>query len=486
MTKINDETRRSTVNDHLRQAIVARSAVRKVKHFFTKTLGPGFVTGAADDDPSGVTTFSQAGAQYGPQLMWMPLFVFPMMVCIQEMSARIGLVTHRGIIRIIKEEYPPYVLWLVGLITLPAVVINVGSDLLAMGAVANMLVPAIPTSVFSIIAGAMIICTLFFASYERVANVLKWAACALVLYFFVPFFVHQDWGLVARSMVTPHFEWNAAYIGTVGAFLGTNISAYLFFWESSMFVDHAEHRYGRLYDHPAAHIPGLRHEIKEMQKDNAFGMGIAVTIMFFVVWACASTLFASGIHDIDTVDQAAKALEPIAGEFAYLLFAFAILASGFIAVPVLAGTCGYIAAEAFNLPRGMDKKLYEAKVFYAVMLVSVLLSLLINLTGIGAVQALIFSAVVYGITVPPTIWYILKICNNPRIMGAFTNGKWSNIVGYFTFGIMSIAAVCLIFTTFILPQPDNSGLTNNSSPSPTPKSSPQSVLPLPSHAPKIG
>ena len=476
------------VNDDIRQAIVARSRVRKIQHFFTKTLGPGFVTGAADDDPSGVATFSQAGAQYGTQLMWLPLFVFPLMVCIQEMSARIGLVTHRGIIRIIREEYPPYVLWLVGLITLPAVVINVGSDLLAMGAVANMLVPAVPTSLFSVIAGAMIISTLFFASYERVANVLKWAACALILYFFVPFFVKQDWLLVARSMVTPHIEFNASYIGTVGAFLGTNISAYLFFWESSMFVDEAEHRYGQLYARPEAKIPHLRHEVKEMQKDNAFGMGIAVSIMFFVVWACASTLFVNGTTDINTVDQAAKALEPIAGEAAYLLFTFAILASGFIAVPVLAGTCGYIAAEAFNLPRGMDKKLYEAKVFYAVMLISVMVSLLINLTGIGAVQALIFSAVVYGITVPPSIWYILKICNNPRIMGSFTNGKWSNIVGYFTFGMMCIAAVCLIVTTFILPQPDNSGLTNspNSPSAPAPKASPQSVLPPLNHAPEVG
>ena len=417
--------------------------------------------------------------------MWMPLFVFPMMVCIQEMSARIGMVTHRGIIKIIKEEFPPYVLWIVGLVTLPAITINVGSDLLAMGAVANMLVPAVPTSIFSMIAGAIIISTLFFASYERVANVLKWAACALVLYFFVPFFVHQDWLLVARSIVTPHFELSTSYIGTVGAFLGTNISAYLFFWESSMFVDHAEHRYGQLYARPEAAIPNLRQEVKEMQKDNAFGMGIAVSIMFFVVWACASTLFVNGTTDMDTVDQAAKALEPIAGEFAYLLFAFAILASGFIAVPVLAGTCGYIAAEAFNLPRGMDKKLYEAKVFYAVMLISVLLSLLINVTGIGAVQALIFSAVIYGITVPPAIWYILKICNNPRIMGSFTNGTWSNIVGYFTFGLMCLAAVCLIFTTFILPQPSDSGLTNAPPSAPSPKVSPQSVLPLPVNAPDL-
>jgi Mn2+/Fe2+ NRAMP family transporter len=381
------------------------------------------------------------------------------------------------------------VLWLVGLVTIPAVIINVGSDLLAMGAVANMLVPAIPTGIFSTISGILILTMLFFFDYAKAANVLKWAACALVLYFFVPFFVEQDWGLVARSIVTPHLEFSPAFIGTVGAFLGTNISAYLFFWESSMEVDHSENKHGRLYANPAAEIPDLPNEVKDMRKDNAFGMGIAVTIMFFVVWACASTLNAKGITDINTVDQAAKALEPIAGEFAYFLFAFAILASGFIAVPVLAGTCGYIAAEAFGLPRGMDKKLHQAKMFYGVMFISVLLSLLINFTGIGAVQALIFSAVIYGITVPPAIWFILKICNEPRIMGRFTNGIWSNVIGYFTFGIMCVAAVCLVVTTFILPQPSNSGLTNSpnspSPASPSPRPSTQSLLPGALKAPDV-
>jgi Mn2+/Fe2+ NRAMP family transporter len=460
---------------------------RQVKHFFTKTLGPGFVTGAADDDPSGVATFSQAGAQYGPHLMWLPMFVFPMMVCIQEMSARIGLVTHRGIIRILKEDYPPYVLWLVGLITIPAIMINVGSDLMAMGAVANMLIPAVPIWVFSVIVGAAILGCLFFFNYEKVANVLKWAACALILYFFVPFFVQQDWGQVVRSSLTPHLEFSAAFIGTLGAFLGTNISAYLFFWESSMEVDHSENKYGCLYPNPDEQIPDLKHEVKEMQKDNAFGMAIAVTIMYFVVWACASTLFSKGITDINTVDQAAEALRPIAGEFAYLLFALAILASGFIAVPVLAGTCGYIAAEAFGLPRGMDKKLHQAKVFYGVMFFSVLLSLFINFTGIGAVQALILSAVVYGITVPPAIWFILDICNNRRIMGRFVNGIWSNIVGYFTFGVMCLAAVCLIVTTFFLPQPPNSGLTNapdSPSPSPAPLVTPSTTPIIAPNSPK--
>ncbi|MBV8885123.1 MAG: Nramp family divalent metal transporter, partial [Chroococcidiopsidaceae cyanobacterium CP_BM_RX_35] len=420
----------SNLREQQRQAIVARRVVNKVKGFF-KILGPGFVTGAADDDPSGIANFSQAGAQYGLKLLWLAPFVFPLMVCIQEMSARIGLVTRRGIITIIKEEYPPLALWLVGLLALPATTINVGSDLLAMGAVSHMLLPQVSTVVFSVIAGILVLALLFLLNYNRVTSVLKWAACVLVLYFFVPFFVKQDWGLVLRSLVTPHLQFEPAFLGTLGAFIGTNISVYLFFWESSTFVEDQQHKYGHLFNDPEAELPDLMREVKTMQKDNAFGMAITGTIMFFVVWACGSTLFTKGITDINTVDQAAEALRPIAGEAAYLLFAVGILASGLIAVPVLAGSCGYIAAEAFGCPRGMDKKLPEAKVFYAVIFLSVALSLLINLTGIGAVQALIFSATVYGIIAPPTIFYIMNICNNPRIMGRFTNNIWSNIVGYF-------------------------------------------------------
>ncbi len=456
----------SNIEEQQRQAAVARRVVNKAKRFF-KILGPGFVTGAADDDPSGIANFSQAGAQYGLRLLWLAPFVFPLMVCIQEMSARIGLVTRRGIITIIKEEYPPYALWLVGLLTIPAVIINVGSDLLAMGAVSHMLFPQVATEVFSALAGLLILASLFLFSYNSVTSVLKWAACVLIVYFFVPFFVQQDWGLVLRSLVTPHLQFDTAFLGTVGAFLGTNISAYLFFWESSMEVDDQEHKYGHLFNDPEAVLPDMMQEVKTMQKDNAFGMAIAGTIMFFVVWACGSTLFSKGITDINTVDQAAEALRPIAGDAAYLLFAVGILASGFIAVPVLAGTCGYIAAEAFGCPRGMDKKLPEAKLFYAVIFLSVFLSLGINFTGIGAVQALIFSAVVYGITVPPSIYYILKICNNPRIMGRFTNNIWSNLVGYFLLGLMTVVATVLIYTTFFAPQLPNSGLTTPSTLAPT-------------------
>ncbi|GAC1495413.1 MAG: divalent metal cation transporter [Chamaesiphon sp.] len=436
----------SKIQTQLRQVAVARRVVNKVKGFF-KFLGPGFVTGAADDDPSGIANFSQAGAQYGLKLLWLAPFIFPMMVCIQEMSARIGLVTRKGIITIIREEYPPYVLWVVGLVTIPAIIVNVGSDLLAMGAVCHMLIPFISTQVFCVLVGILVLASLFLFHSNKVASILKWAACVLVVYFFVPFFVKQDWLLVLRSLVTPHLQFETAFLGTVGAFLGTNISAYLFFWESSMEVDDQAHKYGHLFNDPDAELPDLMQEVKTMQKDNAFGMGIAGTIMFFVVWACGSTLYPRGITDITTIDQAAEALRPIAGDAAYFLFAIGILASGFIAVPVLAGTCGYITAEAFGYPRGMDKKLHEAKVFYGVIFLSVLLSLVINFTGIGVVQALIFSAVVYGITVPPSIFYIMSICNNPRIMGRFTNNIWSNIMGYFTFGVMCVAAILLIWTT---------------------------------------
>lgn len=446
----------------VRQSIVARKTVKKVKKF-VRILGPGFITGASDDDPAGITAYSAAGAQFGLQLLFLAPLVFPLMVSIQEMSARIGVVTHKGIIRIFKEYYPPYVLWLVGILTIPAILVNVGPDLLAMGAVAHMLVPQIPVNAFSVVAAVIIVLALVLFSYARVAAAMKWTACLLVVYLFVPFFIQQDWWLVLKSAITPHFHCDPVFISTVGTVFGTTLSAYLFFWESSMEVDDQEHKHGRLFDHPDAEIEDLMAEVKDMQKDNLFGMFVANVLMFFIIWACGTTLFPKGITDINTVDQAAEALKPIAGEYAYLLFALGILAAGFLAVPVLAGTCGYIAAEAFGCPRGMNKSFGEAKVFYIVIFLSIIISLAINLTGVGAVQALIFSAVVYGMTVPPSIFYILDICNNRRIMGRFTNNIWSNITGYTTLGIMSVAAVALIWTTFFVPQPTNSPLTKPSS-----------------------
>ena len=434
------------------QRKVGWQVVDQVKKFI-KMLGPGFMTGAADDDPSGIATFAQAGAQYGLKLLWVAPFLFPLMVCIQEMSARIGLVTRRGIITVLKEEYPPYALWLIVILALPATAINLGADLLAMGSVAHLLVPQVSTGVFSVLSAMLVLTLLFLFDYSRVAAVLKWTACVLIVYFFVPFFVKQDWGLVIDSLVLPHLQFDPAFLGTLGAVMGTNISVYLFFWESSAYVDEWQHKSSRSFDDPTADLPpDLLQEVKLMQKDNAFGMGIASTIMFFVIWTCGSTLFHRGIRDITTIGQAAEALRPIAGDAAYFLFAAGILASGLLAVPLLASSCGYIAAEALGYPRGLDRNLSQAKVFYTAIFLSVTLSLMINLTGIGAIQALIFSATVYGIIAPPTIFYIMKICNNPHLMGRFTNNIWSNIVGYCLLGMMCIVAIVLIWTTFFVPQ----------------------------------
>ena len=399
-------------------------------------LGPGFITGAADDDPSGIAVFSQAGSQFGLHTLWFAPFVFPLMLCVQEMSARIGLVTGRGIIRVVRDRYPPYVLWIVGLLTIPAVIVNIGADLLAMGAVLHMLVPALSVAIFAVLCALVILVCLTVFRYAAMASVLKWASCVLVAYVFVPFFVKQDWSEVIRSAIVPHVEFNLPFLAILGAFLGTNISAYLLFWESSMEVEDRV-REGSNVD---------RARIRTMQKDNAAGMLVASLIMFFVLWACGTTLHAAGITSIRTVNEAALALRPIAGESAYLLFALGILASGFIAVPVLAGACGYIASESFAFPGGMSKRLGEAKRFYAIVFSAIVVSLVITLTGVGAVQALIFSAVIYGVLAPPAIYFIVRICNDRQIMGEFVNTAWSNVFGYASLGAMCFASGVLIWS----------------------------------------
>lgn len=404
-----------------------------------KLLGPGFITGSSDDDPSGIATYSQAGAGFGLMTLWTAFITFPMMVAIQEMCARIGLVTSQGLTTVIKKNYPRPVLYLIAFLSFPAITFNIGADLAGMSAVANLLIPQIPIPIFSIIFVAILAICLILFSYRQIASTMKWLCLSLLVYCIVPFLVEQDWNEVLLSTLIPKIEWSADFFLILVAILGTTISPYLFFWQTSMSVEDRNQK--KREDVNAK-------EIKEMHWDIGVGMFFSNLVMFSIILTTGSVLFTSQIIHIETVDQAALALKPLTGEYAYILFASGVIGTGFLAIPVLAGSLSYIIAEIFNWPLGMNKKLFEAKGFYITMLCSMSLALMINLFNISPIKALIYTALVYGITAPVLIAVILHICNNKKIMGSYTNSKASNIFGISTLILMTGAAIILLLRPF--------------------------------------
>ena len=412
------------------------SLLVKFKNFL-KNLGPGLVTGASDDDPSGIATYSQAGAKYGLQLLWTAILTYPLMVSIQEMCARIGIVTKKGLTGTIKKYYPKYLLYIILAISFPSIVLNIGADIAGMGAVGNLLMPKIPAFLFSIAFTVLLMYSIIFWSYNKIASILKWLCITLFSYILIPFFIHTDWLLVFKNALLPKFINDKDYYIMLVGILGTTISPYLFFWQASMEVEEAQ----------AKHLMVDKKVITNMKEDVKGGMFFTTIVFFFIILTTGSVLFNAGIHHIDTVEEAAKALQPIAGDFAYLLFALGVLGTGFLAIPVLAGSLSYMMAETFGWQEGLNKKFHEAPGFYITMVISLIIGLMIHFIGISPIQALIYTAVLYGITAPVLIALILHICNQKKIMGKFTNNKWSNIFGVITFVVMTAASILLLYFT---------------------------------------
>ena len=401
-------------------------------------LGPGLVTGASDDDPSGIATYSQAGAQYGLHTLWTALITFPLMASVQEMCARIGVVTCQGLTGILRKHYPAPVLWLMVLFSFPAIVLNIGADIAGMGAVANLIVPTVPTAVFSVVFTVLLLGAIIWLPYQKMASVLKWLCAVLLVYLVVPFLVKTDWPAVAKATFIPHVEWNRDFVGVLVAILGTTISPYLFFWQTTMEVETVQHR----------KIVIDKRYIKDVGFDVDIGMLFSNIAMFFIILTTGTVLYSAGIRHIDTVEQAARALQPIAGPGAYYLFAVGIVGTGFLAIPVLSGSLSYILSETFGWVEGLDKKLHEAPAFYAVIVVSLLVGLGINYVGISPIQALIWSAILYGLTSPVIIAIVLHISNNKAVMKTYTNGFWSNLLGVLTFILMTVSAGFLVYYQF--------------------------------------
>jgi NRAMP (natural resistance-associated macrophage protein)-like metal ion transporter len=413
---------------------------------FIQKLGPGIVTGASDDDPSGIATYSQAGSQFGLGFLWTALLTFPLMASIQEMCGRIGIVTKKGLTSVIKENYSKWLILIVGLINVPAIILNIGANLAGMGAVANLVFPALSNNYFTFMAGIIIATAIVFLPYKRIEQVLKWLCLVLLVYLVVPFLIKQDLGQIIAATIIPHFEFTKEFIAIFVALLGTTISPYLFFWEDSMQVEHyLEKSQDGKFDY--------KNEVsaktmRDMRVDSNFGMFISNFIMFFIILTAATVLYPKGINDIETVEQAASALKPLAGDLAYLLFAVGIIGTGFLAIPVLACVCGYIFAEIFGWKEGINTKFKESKAFYTVIIVSILAGLGLNMLNVNPVQALIWSAIAYGVTAPLLIGIILMITNNKKIMGNWVNGKISNFLGIVCFLLMTVAALALLVTSF--------------------------------------
>lgn len=406
-----------------------------------KLLGPGLITGASDDDPSGIATYSQAGAAYGLATLWTAPIAFPLMASIQQMCAKIGLVTEQGLTGTLKANYPKPVLYLMLLFSFPAIVMNIGADIAGMGAVGNLLFPSIDATFFSVFFTVVLLILIIYLPYQKIASILKYLCLVLLVYLIVPFLYHQDLLKILKATVIPTIEFNKEYIGILVGILGTTISPYLFFWQASMEVEEMKHK--------KKHLMVNKKIIHEMKEDVDFGMSFSGLVMFFIILTTGTVLYNSGIHQIDTVEQAAKALKPLAGNAAYLLFAIGVIGTGLLAIPVLSGSLSYIITETFGWEQGLDKKFHEAKAFYIVIAISLLLGLSLNYIGISPIKALIYTAILYGLTAPVLIAIILHICNNKKVMGKFTNTSTTNILGFTALLIMTLAAVTLIYLQMV-------------------------------------
>ncbi|MEP6690523.1 MAG: Nramp family divalent metal transporter [Gemmatimonadaceae bacterium] len=407
-----------------------------------RDLGPGLITGAADDDPSGIATYSQAGAAFGFGFLWSALISMPLMSAVQLMCARVGLVTERGLASVLRRHYAPWILWTSCALLLVANTINIAADLGGMAAATAMLT-GVPRVVFVPLYAVLLLALLIFASYKVITKIFKWLTLVLFAYVASAVLAHPNWGDVLRSTFVPHIEWTRDYLITFVAILGTTISPYLFFWQAASEVEAEEQLKKELGDRPQR---ALERELRGVKIDVFSGMAFSNIIMYFIILTAGATLHASGQTDVQTAEQAAQALKPIAGPIASLLFTLGIVGTGLLGVPVLAGSAAYAIAEAAAWRRGMDEKPRAAPHFYQVMAAAMLIGTGLALTHFNAIKMLFWAAVVNGLLAPPLIIIILFVCNNEKVMGAHKNGKFLNIFGGLAAILMTGAAAALLFS----------------------------------------
>ena len=416
-------------------------APRRVRAFFSE-LGPGLITGAADDDPSGISTYSVTGAAFGYAPLWTALFSFPLMTAVQMMCARLGMVSGRGLAGVLRRQYSRWILWSACALLIVANVFNIGADLGGMAESMDMMT-GVSSLIWTPIFAVVITSLLFWTSYRVIVQVFKWLTLVLFAYVITAFLAHAEWRAVLRATFIPHLEWSSEYLATFVGILGTTISPYLFFWQASQEVEE-ERKIGR--NTVGKRKGATTEELRKSSRDVITGMFFSNLVMYFIILTTAATLHAHGQTNITTAQQAAEALRPLAGRGAYLLFTIGLIGTGMLGIPVLAGAAAYAVAEASAWRGTLNDRPKLAKKFYGVIAAAMLIGLALDYIGIDAVKMLFWSAVLNGVLAPPLIALVVILTSSEAVMGKRTNSLLLKILGWATAGIMAAAAVAMFVT----------------------------------------
>jgi NRAMP (natural resistance-associated macrophage protein)-like metal ion transporter len=415
--------------------------------WFGKTLklfGPGLITGAADDDPSGIATYSSVGAQFGTSMLWTMPLIYPFMAAIQEISARLGRVTGRGIAGNMRCFYPPWMLYVVVAFLIVANIINIGADIGAMGAALNLLIGG-PALLYCVLFALVSVFLQVQIPYKTYSNILKWLTFSLFSYVGTIFVVRIDWGEVLRGTLIPTISFKGEYLAALIAVLGTTISPYLLFWQSGEEVEQME---SEPKEKPLKKVPQeAPGQFQRIKIDTYIGMAFSNLIAYFIILTAAATLHAHGKTDINSAAEAAEALKPIAGPFAALLFSLGIIGTGLLALPVLGGSGAYAVGEALKWPVGLERKAKEAKAFYSVLALATLIGLVLNFTKFDPIKALVWAAIINGITAAPVMCFMILLASQRKVMGKLTLPLSLKILGWIATGIMALAAIGMVLTS---------------------------------------
>jgi len=407
-----------------------------------RSLGPGLITGASDDDPSGIGTYAVAGASLGYATLWTALVSFPMMAAVQYTCAKIGMVTGTGLAAVLRQRFPRPLVYAAVFVLVTANSVNAGADIGAIAAAINLLIP-IPLLLLIVPIGATILALQIWGSYEVIARCFKWLTVGLLAYIGASLFAHPDWGDVLRGTFLPTFSLDPVYISTLVAIFGTTISPYMFFWQPSQEVEE-EIEHGRVT--LAQRRGASSSELRAAAADTRIGMFFSNVIMYFIILATGATLFQAGQTQITSAAQAAETLRPLAGDAAALLLAVGLIGSGFLAVPVLTASAAYAVAETCGWKEGLSRKARDARGFYAVIIAGTAVGMLFNFLGINPISALFWTAVLNGFLAPPLLVLVMLVANNRGVMGSRTNGRWLNLLGWGTTVVMFAAAIGLLVT----------------------------------------